>query len=352
MLTDIFANRYNGVEYWKSFNERDRRFLVQGFRIISEQIFQYYRHDGKEDIASKKTWETLNKKLSMELGLKDLSEPYFGYYHTMNGNKNWVSHKKAIHTLCENFVLAEYDAKVSPDRFIKERISFIELAFREKENLIAVQNSKLEVEVLKAIEAANRPVRGIRLPGNRENYLRSNNRDMNEKFQSQCKELNARFVQAGYPFHYHNGYVQKSEDVKFAQEVEQPFWTALADPKWKNVDTDMKEAFDLRDNQGRDPAWYAAKALESSIKIISDDKNWTNGREKGAQNYVDNLASKKNGKFINQWEKESLQLFFRNVRNPLGHGAGSADMPKLTENQTNWAIRFCMNWISTLIKRA
>jgi hypothetical protein len=45
-------------------------------------------------------------------------------------------------------------------------------------------------------------------------------------------------------------------------------------------------AFDLRDSQGRDPAFYAARALESTIKIISDDKQLTTGREKGAANYI------------------------------------------------------------------
>ena len=61
-----------------------------------------------------------------------------------------------------------------------------------------------------------------------------------------------------------------------------------------NVDHDMKEALDLRGSDGRDPAFYAARALESTIKIISDQKNWTHGKENGAHNYIDNLATKTN----------------------------------------------------------
>jgi hypothetical protein len=41
MLTDIFLNRYAGVPLWERFEEKDRRFLVQAFRIISEQLHLY-----------------------------------------------------------------------------------------------------------------------------------------------------------------------------------------------------------------------------------------------------------------------------------------------------------------------
>jgi hypothetical protein len=55
------------------------------------------------------------------------------------------------------------------------------------------------------------------------------------------------------------------------------------------VDHDIKEAIDLRDTHGRDPAFYAARALESTIKIISDEKGLSTAKERGAHNYIDNL---------------------------------------------------------------
>jgi hypothetical protein len=73
--------------------------------------------------------------------------------------------------------------------------------------------------------------------------------------------------------------------------------------------------------------------------------------EKGAHNYIDNLSSKKNGSFINEWEKDALKSFFTSVRNPFGHGPGSKEMPALSLQQTNWAIESCMSWIKSLIKR-
>ena len=105
-----------------------------------------------------------------------------------------------------------------------------------------------------------------------------------------------------------------------------------------------------RDSGGRDPAFYAAKALESAIKIISNDRGWTHGGEKGAHNFIDNLASSKNG-FIEPWEGETLKAFFTKVRNPLGHGPGGEPMPALTPQQTDWAIETCMSWVKSLIKR-
>ncbi len=51
-------------------------------------------------------------------------------------------------------------------------------------------------------------------------------------------------------------------------QIEAPFWELVSAPKWKNVDTDMKEAFDRRDNDERDPAVYAAHALESASGLF------------------------------------------------------------------------------------
>ena len=169
-------------------------------------------------------------------------------------------------------------------------------------------------------------------------------------FQTNVDELNARFRQAGYPLNYHNGFIQISTDDLVQKQVETPFWMLVADPVWQNVDVDMKNALDLRDSDGRDPAFYAARALESTIKIISDKRGWTHRGEKGAHNYIDNLASKTSG-FILPWERASLKEFFTCVRNPFGHGAGSSEMPSLSRPQTEWAIEFSMSWIKNLIRR-
>ncbi|WP_432472069.1 AbiJ-NTD4 domain-containing protein [Amphritea sp. HPY] len=353
MLTDIFAHRYMNVVLWDRFDENARRLLVQSFRIISEQLFPYYSYDGKENPKMKETWEQLNKQLAMELGLKDLSTPTYGYYSQWNGNKHWTSGSLAKVTVCENFVCSDFDGTIAADQFIKERLSFIEIAFRCRTEQIATMNAGLEKNVHEAeISSKRRAHRGVvRVSDNPSDRLRAANAAMNNQFQASCDELNARFRQARTRLDYHNGFIQISSDETMTDQIEKTFWNLVSAPEWRNVDNDIKEAIDLRDNGGRDPAWYAAKALESTIKIISNEKGWTQGNERGASNFVDNLRSKKNGEFISGWECDDIKSFFRNVRNPFGHGAGDDNMPKLSLAQTDWAIEFCMIWIKNLIRR-
>ena len=113
----------------------------------------------------------------------------------------------------------------------------------------------------------------------------------------------------------------------------------------------MKEALDRRDSNDKDPSIFAAKALESAIKIVSDTKGWSRRTEKGAAQYIDNLVSKANGSYLSVWEGEMLKDYFRKVRNPVGHGPGAEPMPELTLIQTDWAIEMAMSWIRTVVRR-
>lgn len=359
MLTDIFATRYADVSLWSEIKESDTRFLTQAFRIISEQIYPYY-YDGKEVASSKAKWQLLNDKLSMELGLQELSPKTFGYNSTFNGKPHYQVHFHTLENVCKNFVCIPYDGKNTPDRFMKDRISFIELAFRESDGDLELSRIRMEQDLLNLTQVSNAPkplgsrsshAFSILVPGNPADGIRALHKRKEEAHLASVNELNTRLRQAGYSLNYHNGFIQRSVDPLVESHIEEPFWALVSDVIWKNVDTDMKEAIDLRDTGGRDPAFFAARALESTIKIISDQKGWTHGGEKGAQNYIDNLASKKNGQFINDWEKKMLSDFFREVRNPFSHGAGSKDMPSLSSQQTNWAIESCMIWVKNLIRR-
>src|SRR5262245_7759262 len=103
---------------------------------------------------------------------------------------------------------------------------------------------------------------------------------MSTAFRTSVDELNERLRRARIQLNYHNGFIQVATDPLVEAQIERPFWAAVADPLWKNVDIDMKEALDRRDANDRDPAFYAARALESTIKVISDRKGWTRGGEK------------------------------------------------------------------------
>lgn len=356
MLTEIFAKRYADVETWNTFGEPERRLLVQAFRIVSDHLFPYWS-DGKERTGAKAIWQSIHDRLSMELGLQELSPRGFWQKTTMMGNPHTYWQETAFVHVCSNFVCAQYDPKIPADRFIKERLSFVEIAFRDKERILAVDNASLEQRVSKAeLDAKLSPPRGIvvRIPGKPTSpgdLVRAFNTRLNQEFRGYVHELNVRFQEAGVKLNYHNGFIQGSDDALLEAEVETPFWELVSDPKWKNVDTDMKEAIDRRDTGQRDPAWYAARALESAIKIISAEKGWTRGNEKGAANYVDNLVSDKNGRFIAVWEADALKHFFSKVRNELGHGPGGEPMPELSPEQTNWAIESCMAWTKSLVRR-
>ncbi len=125
---------------------------------------------------------------------------------------------------------------------------------------------------------------------------------MSSAFATQIDELNERFRRAKAPLTYHNGFIQFATDLQIEKHIGKPFWDLVADPLWKNVDIDMKEALDRRDSNDKDPAIFAAKALESAIKIVSDTKGWTRGMENGAAQYVDNLVSKSNGSYLAVWK--------------------------------------------------
>jgi hypothetical protein len=101
---------------------------------------------------------------------------------------------------------------------------------------------------------------------------------------------------------------------------------------------------------GKRPAARAARGLESTIKIICAEKGWLRGKEKGAHNYIDNLAAEHRD-FLADWEVSALKELFTKIRNPLSHGPGKDDMPRLTRPQTDWAIETCMSWIKSLIRR-
>jgi hypothetical protein len=347
VLTDTFHERYADRTLWINFTEADRRFLVQGYRIIAEQLFPPFNSDGQWNEENKAAWKSLDDKLSMELGREHLSQ----YWYSLPSGTQLYSADQ----ICRNFICATPQNFDDVDEFMKQRVSFIELAFRER----AARNAEKDKpkprsaldELLDATSGFSSSSSLSRLPGDPETARRSRIATRQRLLDAAIVELNARFEQAKKPLNYHNGFVQISADALIETQLERPFWSLIAGGKWVNVDIDMKEAIDRRDTGGRDPGLYAAKALESAVKIISDDLGLTTGGEKGAHSYLDNLGSERGKHFIENWEKDALKSFFSNVRNPLGHGPGGQPMPKLSVPQESWAIEYAMSWIKSLLSR-
>lgn len=238
------------------------------------------------------------------------------------------------------------DTHRSPDWFFKSRLSLVELAF---------QSAGQQVEAAEAVRHTAQKRTGGLLklrPGTK--AKRSESPTISPKracYDAAVEELNVRLRSAKLPLHYHAGLIQFADDTLSTREIVEPFWGLLGGPEWRNVDADMKEAIHRRDTNGRDAALYALKALESAVKVVSGKKGWTRGTEKGAANYIDNLVSAKNGRFIDVWEADTLKGLFQAVRNPLGHGPGDQDPLELSSPQQTWVIESAMSWIKSIVRR-
>jgi len=242
-----------------------------------------------------------------------------------------------------NFLGEPYDlwnnAHRHPDIFFKLRLSLLELLYREAEAILASYAPRADVPSWWAL--LQRRTTPAKNPTEHALYATMTG----------IAELNSRFKDAGLPFEYHNGLIQRVDDQLTAEQIEHPFWSLVADPRFANIDLDVKEAIDRRDAGKPDAAFHALRALESAVKILSDDLGHTRGTERGAAEYIDNLVSTKNGGFLDSWEAEHLKLLFRSLRNPLGHGAGSSAPMQLNRVQSTWAIEQAMSWIKSLIRR-
>lgn len=241
---DIFANRYANVPIWPSFGEPERRLVVQGFRLLSEQICPYYEQN-RETAWGKAFWSDLHSLLSMELGLTSLSQLGYSYNTNWMGKTHTGTGSRTMLQVCENWMLESYRDSNSADRFVKERLSLVEIGFRKRSDEIAEENARLPEEVAKWRARGNRTLQSQAIDPAA--WLINKNDQANKAFRDAVDELNTRFVQANCPLNYHNGFIQISTDRLILHQVERPFWDVVVDPQWANVDVDMKEALDRRD---------------------------------------------------------------------------------------------------------
>ena len=321
MLTDSFHKRYpNRFFYGDRFPPEAARMLVQAGQIIAEDL--YPKVPKREEF-----YRAAHSKLSREYGA--------GRLHPGDSYEE----------ICLRFIFERYDLwndhHGDQDFFFKIRMGLIELLFREVEKYLQSELNSGDLGAKASLLAKRvKPKRKNSAEQLLESHIRA------------VSELNSRFQEANIPFAYHTGYIQLVDDQRTQEEIEEPFWELVAERKWANVDYEMKEALDRRDADSEDAVTYALKALESTIKIICEDRGWASGSERGASNYIDNLVSKSNGRFIDVWESEAMKHLFTNLRNPRSHGAGSQPRPKTEAQQRNWAIESCMSWIKSLVRRS
>lgn len=245
MLTDIFARRYEKRPLFSAVGPREHGLFIQAYRIINEQLFPYYSYEKKVDEKSKATWTSLHDRLTMELALKELSAKFYSYQGEWMGKPYAYSGSLEMNSICEAWITKPFSGDLDPDVFVKSRLSFVELAFREREQQITHINSNLETALHRAAlqDAAPQRMGVMRIPGRPQSNVdrvKRDNEQTNAAFAASVHELNERFKQAGMPLNYHNEYIQITADALTAAQIEQPFWDTVKDAVWANVSTDIR----------------------------------------------------------------------------------------------------------------
>lgn len=320
VLSDVFVDRYEMVSVWTIWSSVERKLLVQCAQILKEDLFPVAKRNDGTDF-NEKYWRDASQKLCRELGIPSLAPA--GY---RDAKGHWWTNSVRAQAL--QFLQGTPAPDADVDRFIKERLSFVELLFRSAH------------EECQKNEA-----------GRSQSFLGEILSHQARILQIASDELNVRFARAGAPLNYHSGFIQVSRDTVLAREIERPFWALVDHPRWSNVDLEMKEAIDRRDSNEPDAAFFAGKALESAIKVIGHDRNWTTGKEKGAADHTGNLYSAAEDRILAEWQVQSIKFIFARLRNPFGHGAGAGEPPSLSVAEIDWAIAMSMNWIALLVRK-
>jgi len=346
MLTDIFYNRYPNKPVKSAWTELDRRFMFQASKLLRVMLLSKpeWTQNGQDlyddQARMESTFENAHERVCDELGVDSLADPY----HHYNGRPE----RKLYSVISNEYLNQKYDLRMQPFVTIGLRLSLIEQVLRIHSDFVAQLNDGLDskLEAARSLDSNMSPFSLF----NNEQHVLANHKRITEHLSAAILEINERLRQAAYPLNYHNGFFQFTDDHLTSDEIHEPFWSLVADPMWSNVDLQMKEAIDRRDNADRTAAFHAVSALESVIKIIGSEKGFTTGKENGPHQVLDKLGSKENG-YIDPWERELLKEMFSNVRNPFAHGPGNGDMPFLSPQQTNWTIDTAMSWTKSLIQR-
>lgn len=166
--------------------------------------------------------------------------------------------------------------------------------------------------------------------------------------QELTESINKPLDRAGLSIKFRNGQFVVIDDDLISSEIDRPLWSALAKPGLENTHEYLERAIMERDKGIGDPALSAAKALESVLGRIIEVHDIETKRNGGAAHLLDKICQ---FGLISDWEREMFKSFYRDVRNPLSHGA-AGQIPVLSNQQNEWAIRFCIIAIARLLSCA
>jgi len=357
LLTDAFFRRYEEVQLFAAFTEKERRFCGQVAQLLTKDLHKRDERKYKQSAndPSVKNLTEAHDRIARELGVTALSatryevEVGIGEYR----RKQWMRY--GIERIITNFLTAVPKDIQFIDDHMKRRISLVEQAFQVKAEELKARRQELSRSFSSDVDSGICDQLFDSIDSS--HYLFKYKEVVLEEeknFKLHIAELNERFRQAKIPLSYHNDLIQVSDDALIEAEIAKPFWAIVSDEKWANIDLQMKEALDERDRGERKAVSSAMNALESAIKSISNGNGWTTGAERGAASYIQNLVKVRGGvRFIEVWEHDALIKLFGDIRNAFGHGPASGQpLPTLRPEQTDWAIDTCMGWIKSLVRRS
>lgn len=323
MLTDIFLTRHPRTLFY---SDNEAYVLASFFTQILHVLGDLERPLALDEIF----FRSVHDRLARELGV-----------HVLVRDQRTYAHRVAA------YLGAGYDLWNNDhgpvDSYLKSRFSMVELLFRSLDERVREREAKHEGSV--------KSTGLFRFAAAKSTALAPIILEEREALNAGISELNTRLREHRVGLIYHNGFLHFASDAVSTDRVHTPFWAVLAASKWQVADEEMKEAVEHLDRSDQDAAVHALCALESVLKIICEDRNWSTGKEKGAVNYIENLQGARSGHFIAGWEADALRALFRDIRNPRSHGGGSTPPTPLNAQQLMWAVDVSMTWIKSLVAR-
>ena len=124
MLTDVFFRRYANRPMFESVGGKEVALFVQAYRIVNEQIWRYYGNDKKIDESVKAIWSGIHDRLSMEIGVKQLSSKYYSYQTEWMGKPHTNSGSNPMNYVVEQWLNFKFTDNFDADMFIKRLSTF------------------------------------------------------------------------------------------------------------------------------------------------------------------------------------------------------------------------------------
>lgn len=144
MLTDVFFRRYENRSMFDAVGQKESALFLQAYRLVNEQIWKYYGYDKKVDERVKEIWTDIHDRLSMEIGVKELWPKHYAYQTNWMGKPYTNSGWHEMNYVVEQWLTLTFDSEhMDADTFVKRRLSFIELAFRTREEQVQATNANL-----------------------------------------------------------------------------------------------------------------------------------------------------------------------------------------------------------------